>query len=141
MNKKLIGVGIVIFFILILTILVVLIKNDSNSTTRREEESTGYEYGIIEQPQIMYKGEIYYYFATGFDEKIPADAKFVGTASKVDNTKEPQNDFDGVQVQGGQKIYVPADNNTSCIYVEYNEGEGAVFSLTQDSGDNTDIEG
>ncbi|MCM1181151.1 MAG: hypothetical protein NC347_12895 [Clostridium sp.] len=129
-NKALVIAGIVIFIIFISTIIVVLMKNNSKSTNGRMEENTGYENGIISQPQIMYNGEIYYYFATGFDEKLPEEAKYVGTVLQVDNTKEPENDFEGVQVQEGQKIYVPADDN-SCLYVEYNEGECAVFSLSE----------
>lgn len=76
--KKLGIAGIVISIILILAIIVVLIENNSKSTNGRVEENTGYENGIIEQPQIMYDGEIYYYFATGFDKKLPEDSKYVG---------------------------------------------------------------
>ena len=130
--KKLGIAGIVISIILILAIIVVLIENNSKSTNGRVEENTGYENGIIEQPQIMYDGEIYYYFATGFDKKLPEDSKYVGVVLKVDNTKEPQNNFDGVQVQEGQKIYVPTGDDVNCIYLEYDEGECAVFSLNRE---------
>lgn len=128
-DKKPVIVGIAILIILILGVVIMLMKNSSKDTTQRLESSTGFENGIIDQPQVMYNGKIYYYFATGFDEELPADSEYVGAVLNVDNTKEPQNDFDGVQLKEGQKIYVSEDDSNSSIYVEYDEGKSAVFSL------------
>jgi len=114
----------------ILFVVVIIAKNKSQNKKGHTENSTGAEEGEIEQPQIMIDGKIFYYFATGFDKKLPENSKFVGEVEKADNTKVPQNNFEGVQVREGQKIYRISDNDSD-IYVEYDEDEYAVFSIKQ----------
>ena len=55
------------------------------SGTNGVETSTGVESGMIEQPQVMYDGYIYYYNATGRDEKLPEGYEIAGTRKKVDS--------------------------------------------------------
>lgn len=52
------------------------------SGTNGVETSTGVESGMIEQPQVMYDGYIYYYNATGRDEKLPEGYEIAGTIKK-----------------------------------------------------------
>ena len=90
---------------------------------------TGYPSGELQQPQIMYDGLIYYYFATGFDEPLPDGYECVGEVAEVDNVNIPQNDFQGARVELMQEIYVlPGIHDT--IYVKYDSGY-ARFSLKQ----------
>lgn len=90
---------------------------------------TGYPSGELQQPQIMYDGLIYYYFATGFDEPLPAGYECVGEVAEVDNVSIPQNDFQGARVELLQEIYVlPGIHDT--IYVKYDDGY-ARFSLKE----------
>ena len=56
---------------------------------------TGYPTGKIQQPQIMYNGQVYFYFATGFDEPVPEGDELVGSICAVDKDKEPTEDFHG----------------------------------------------
>ena len=55
------------------------------SGTNGVETSTGVESGMIEQPQVMYDGYIYYYNATGRDEDLPEGYESVGAIEKVDS--------------------------------------------------------
>ena len=75
---------------------------------RKEEPTTptGYPSGELQQPQIMYDGLLYYYFATGFDEPLPDGYECVGEVVEVDNVNIPQNDFHGARVELMQEIYV-----------------------------------
>lgn len=52
------------------------------SGTNGVETSTGVESGMIEQPQVMYDGYIYYYNATGRDEKLPEGYEIAGTIKR-----------------------------------------------------------
>ena len=63
------------------------------SETNGAETSTGVESGIIEQPQVMYDGHIYYYNATGRDEKLPEGYEIAGTIKKVDSKDYPAENF------------------------------------------------
>ena len=93
----------------------------------REVTPTGYPSGEIQQPQIRYDGQLYFYFATGFDEPLPKDYAHVGSIAAVDNTAEPAEDFHGARVEAGQDIYA-SDANPDTIYVEYEKGYAA-FSV------------
>ena len=98
---------------------------------RKEEPTTptGYPSGELQQPQVMYDGLIYYYFATGFDEPLPDGYECVGEVAEVDNVNIPQNDFQGARVDLMQEIYVlPGIHDT--IYIKYADGY-ARFSLKQ----------
>jgi len=89
-----------------------------NSTPEIE---TGYPSGEIQQPQIMYNGQVYFYFATGFDEPLPDGYELVGSISAVDNINEPTEDFYGARVESGQEIYA-SEANTETVYVKYEKG-------------------
>jgi len=82
---------------------------------------TGYPTGKIQQPQIMYNGQVYFYFATGFDEPLPDGYELVGSISAVDNDNEPKEDFHGARVELEQEVYASA-SNAETIYVKYEKG-------------------
>lgn len=128
-NKK----NIIVFSIVVIFItIVIIILKDYNRLNMEEETYTGYQSGVIEQPQIYYNGSIYYYFGTELDRELPDNYKYVGSVLNVDNSKEPQNNFDAVQLHIGQKIYATLDKNVGSVYVEYGEEEYAIFSLKGD---------
>lgn len=87
---------------------------------KAEPVPTGYPAGQIDQPQIMYDGQIYYYWATGFDGALPEDYSLVGEVEWVDNENHPTENFFGSRVEVGQKIF--AKPETGRIYVEYESG-------------------
>ena len=76
----------------------------------------------------MYNGQIYYYWATGFNEPLPADYNYVGCVDKINNLVEPIEDFYGCRLSKGQRIYANPDND-SVIYVQYEDGF-ARFSIS-----------
>ena len=88
---------------------------------------TGYPTGKIQQPQIMYDGLLYFYFATGFDEDLPEGYELAGSVAGVNNDEEPTVDFCGARVELGQKIYTD-QTNTDIIFVQYENGY-ARFSI------------
>ncbi len=98
-------------------------KKSDNSTT-----PTGHASNEIDQPQIMYDDTVLYYWATGFDEKLPDGYVCVGAVEKVDNENSPSVNFTGSRVDVGQKIYAD-DGDSEVIYVEYENGH-ARFSVS-----------
>ena len=113
-----------IALILVLACMLALVgcsQNDDPTTP------TGYPTGKIQQPQIMYNGQVYYYFATGFDEPLPDGYELVGSISTVDNDNEPTEDFHGSRVEVGQEVYASA-SNAETVYVKYEKGY-AQFSI------------
>ena len=99
-------------------------QNDSAVT------STGYVAAEIEQPQIMYNNEIYYYGATGFDEELPEDSVKIGTVKHADNKSTPTENFSGARVDEGQELYY--GNNT--LFVKYESGYARFLTTVADSG-------
>ena len=91
-----------------------------SSCTYNHEEQTGYPFGEMQRPQVMYNGVIYFYTADGFDHPLPDGYEQVGEVKEVDNRQEPAEDWCGSRVEVGQKIYV--SNDTAKIYVEYETG-------------------
>lgn len=93
------------------------------SGTNGVETSTGVESGMIEQPQIMYDGYIYYYNATGRDEKLPEGYEIAGTIKKVDSKDYPAENFAaaGVDLEAGQEIYI-STTEKNVIYLKYDSG-------------------
>ncbi|MBS6754672.1 MAG: hypothetical protein KH325_00005, partial [Hungatella hathewayi] len=55
---------------LLIFIIGIILLTACHSNEIDEKSQTGYESNEIEQPQIMYNDRIYYYGATGFDEKL-----------------------------------------------------------------------
>ena len=82
---------------------------------------TGYPDGEIQQPQLMYNGQIYFYFATGFDEPLPDGYELVGSISAVDNNNAPAENFHGARVEAAQEIYA-SENDANTLYVKYEQG-------------------
>ena len=93
------------------------------SGTNGVETSTGVESGMIEQPQVMYDGYIYYYNATGRDEKLPEGYEIAGTIKKVDSKDYPAENFAaaGVDLEAGQDIYI-STTEKNVIYLKYDSG-------------------
>ena len=93
------------------------------SGTNGVETSTGVESGMIEQPQVMYDGYIYYYNATGRDEDLPEGYESVGAIEKVDSKDYPAENFAaaGVDIEIGQEIYV-STTEKYVIYLKYDSG-------------------
>lgn len=93
------------------------------SGTNGAETSTGVESGMIEQPQVMYDGYIYYYNATGRDEKLPEGYEIAGTTKKVDSKDYPAENFAaaGVDLEAGQEIYI-STTEKNVIYLKYDSG-------------------
>lgn len=92
---------------------------------------TGHPTGEIDQPQVMYDDQIYYYWATGFDDELPASYIYVGSVSYINNKLQPAENFAGCRLEEGQRVYANPDY-VSVIYIEYNDGY-AKFSLSQNS--------
>lgn len=82
---------------------------------------TGYPSGEIQQPQLMYNEQLYFYFATGFDESVPDGYIYAGVIEAVDNQNEPEIDFHGAKVELGQEVYAD-ENNLDSIYIKYDSG-------------------
>ena len=97
------------------------------STAPSSTAQTGYPTGKIQQPQIMYNGQVYFYFATGFDEPLPDGYVLVGSIAVVDNDNEPAEDFHGARVELAQEVYA-SEADTENVYVKYEKGY-AQFSL------------
>lgn len=95
----------------------------------KEPKPTGYPAGEIQQPQVMYNGKIYFYFATGFDAPLPGGYACVGEIETVDNLAQPTEDFVGARVELGQQIYADA-NCPETIYLQYESGY-AKFEIRQ----------
>lgn len=93
------------------------------SGTNGVETSTGVESGMIEQPQVMYDGYIYYYNATGRDEDLPEGYESVGEIEKVDSKDYPAENFAaaGVDIEIGQEIYISKEEK-NVIYLKYDSG-------------------
>lgn len=93
------------------------------SETNSAETSTGVESGMIEQPQVMYDGHIYYYNATGRDEKLPEGYEIAGTIKRVDSKDYPAENFAaaGVDLEAGQEIYI-STTEKNVIYLKYDSG-------------------
>lgn len=99
-------------------------SSDGNvSGTNGVETSTGVESGMIEQPQVMYDGYIYYYNATGRDEKLPEGYEIAGMIKKVDSKDYPAENFAaaGVDLEAGQEIYI-STTEKNVIYLKYDSG-------------------
>ncbi|MBT9778986.1 hypothetical protein GPL15_21140 [Clostridium sp. MCC353] len=82
---------------------------------------TGYASDEIDQPQLMYENERYYYSAAGFDQKLPDGYLLVGEVGSVDDKHEPVENFAGSRLEVGQKIYADETDKDS-IYVQYGDG-------------------
>lgn len=94
------------------------------NTNREQQEdtitSTGYSGGEIEQPQFMYNSEIYYYYATGYHDRLPEGYYNIGSIENVNNYEKPSEDFAGARVEEGQIIY--KSDNSNILYVQYDSG-------------------
>jgi len=138
----------IIALVLVLTCVLGLVACGSNETDyaetveNRTDESTtptGFPSGEVQQPQIMYTGQIYYYFATGFDEPLPDGYSCAGMVEVVDNEHIPESECQGARVEWGQEIYaLPGVHDT--IYVKYENGY-ARFSLKKENDPQAEVNG
>ena len=113
-----------IFIVMLGVFLLTACGKSDNAAT-----STGYASNEIEQPQIMYNDEIYYYGATGFDEELPADCVKIGTVKHTDNKNAPTENFSGARVDEGQELYY-GDNT---LFVKYESGYARFLTAATDS--------
>lgn len=104
------------------------------SGTNGAETSTGVESGMIEQPQVMYDGYIYYYNATGRDEDLPEGYESVGAIEKVDSKDYPAENFAaaGVDLEVGQEIYI-STTEKNVIYLKYDSGYARFERSSEDA--------
>jgi len=86
-----------------------------------EAAETGYPSGEIQQPQIMYNGKLYFYFATGFDEPLPAGYEYAGSITVIDNVNGPSEDFHGARVDPDQEVYASL-THADTVYLKYENG-------------------
>ena len=106
---------------LVLSLVCVLVMMGCTATNQNPTAQTGYPTGKIQQPQIMYNGQIYFYFATGYDELLPDGYELVGKISAVDNDNAPSSDLHGAIVEMEQAVYA-SKSNIDVIYVKYDKG-------------------
>lgn len=109
------------YVLLVVTFLVLCLLPGCQKKFSDNASPTGHASNEIDQPQIMYKDCIFYYWATGFDEKLPDSYVCVGSIEKVDNENPPSENFAGSRVDVGQKIYAD-DKVSDTVYVEYENG-------------------
>ena len=130
-----------IALLLVLMLLLVGCSEKADVINAEEENEititpTGYPTGEVQQPQVVYDGLVYYYFATGFDEPLPSGYNCVGIVEVVDNDNPPKYDFHGSRVEVGQEIYISL-GVYGTIYVKYEDGY-ARFSLKQETLDSSE---
>ena len=112
---------------LLLALICALTAAGCGTQPGRETTETGYPSGEIQFPEIMYHGQVYSYYATGFDEPLPDGYEYAGSIETVDNINGAVQDFWGARVDVGQKIYA-SDDNSAVIYVEYKNGYARFFT-------------
>ena len=112
---------------LLLALTYILVLVGCASKTKDPSTPTGYPDGEIQQPQMMYHGQVYLYFATGFDEPLPDGYELVGSISFVDHDNEPTEDFHAARVDAGQEVYA-SEAIPDTVYLKYENGY-AQFSI------------
>ena len=106
---------------LVLSLFCIFAITACTTTNQNPAVQTGYPTGKIQQPQIMYAGQIYLYYATGYDEPLPDGYEFVGKITGVDNNTQPSTDFHGAIVEMEQDVYA-SKIDSDAIYVKYDKG-------------------
>ncbi len=96
-------------------------EEPENELNKEALTPTGYPSDEIDQPQLMYEGRIFYYWATGFKEPLPESFVLAGTVEKVDNKNKPENDWEGSRLEEGQEIYADPEQ-PGLLYVRYPNG-------------------
>lgn len=109
------------FILLLLTLYSILALVGCARQNDEPPAPTGYHTGKIQQPQIMYNGQVYFYSATGFDEPLPDGYEFAGSISAVDNNNKPAENFHGARVELEQEVYA-SKVNAETVYVKYETG-------------------
>ncbi len=108
------------FFLAVIVCGILIYMNMSQHEPENNINPTGYESGEIEQPQFMYNGILFCYYATGFHDKLPEDYAYIGEIQKVNNYETPSEDFEGARVEVGQKFFGNGENNI--LYLQYESG-------------------
>jgi len=100
-----------------------LTLSSCRDTSFQSTENTGGISGEIEQPQIMYNQQVYYYYATGFNDVLPENYLKVGEVKAVNNKEKPTEDFMACRLDIGQAIYANVEQDISNpIYLQYEDG-------------------
>lgn len=99
------------------------VSGANGNATSTGENSTGMDRGVIEQPQVMYNGKMYYYFATGRDEALPEGYEGAGVIDTVDRSDPPTKNYSaaGIDLKIGQEIYISKEEK-NVIYLKYDSG-------------------
>ena len=99
------------------------VSGANGNVTSTGENSTGMDRGVIEQPQVMYNGKMYYYFATGRDEALPEGYEGAGVIDTVDRSDPPTKNYSaaGIDLKIGQEIYISKEEK-NVIYLKYDSG-------------------
>lgn len=109
-----------------------------------ESSPTGLPNGQIEQPQVMYDGVLYKYYATGIYETLPAGYVLVGNIEVVDMEISPTENFHacGTDLEVGQEVYADS-NNTKEIIIRYDQENGwsGFASFYTDAAEKISVEG
>ena len=101
-----------------------LTLSSCRDTSFQSTENTG---GI--SGEIMYNQQVYYYYATGFNDVLPENYLKVGEVKAVNNKEKPTEDFMACRLDIGQAIYANVEQDISNpIYLQY-EGGYAQFYL------------
>ena len=100
-----------------------LTLSSCRDTSFQSTENTGGISGEIEQPQIMYNQQVYYYYATGFNDVLPENYLKVGEVKALNNKEKPTEDFMACRLDIGQAIYANVEQDISNpIYLQYEDG-------------------
>lgn len=108
-------------YILAISFLILCLLSACQSQKSNETTPTGYASNEIDQPQIMYNDTIFYYWATGFNEDLPDNYRYIGKVESVNNKEQPSKNYGGSRLEAGQNIYA-SDENPGVIYIEYENG-------------------
>ena len=108
-------------YILAISFLILCLLSACRSQKSNETTPTGYASNEIDQPQIMYNDTIFYYWATGFDEDLPDNYRYIGKVGSINNKEQPSRNYVGSRLEAGQNIYA-SDENPGVIYIEYENG-------------------
>lgn len=111
---------IVPFFLAIVLCGIFIYAHVNRSEPENNINPTGCSGGEIEQPQFMYNGVLYCYYATGFHDELPEDYCYIGEIEKVNNYEKPSGDFEGARVEAGQKFF--GNGEIDILYLQYESG-------------------
>ena len=92
-------------YILAISFLILCLLSACQSQRSNETTPTGYASNEID-------------WATGFDEDLPDNYRYIGKVESVNNKEQPSKNYGGSSLEAGQNIYA-SDENPGVIYIEY----------------------